>query len=87
MKYRIAGWAAVGFLVASFWALFLFPTAPMGSTPILTLVRITCPVASAGFALRFYWVLVANAATYALIGLVIEVFRRQVSRKLGRLPG
>ena len=87
MKYRIGAWATAGFLVASFWALYLFPTTPMSPTPILMLARLTCPVALSGVGLRFYWVLLANAATYALIGVVFELFRRQVSRKFGRLPG
>jgi len=75
MTYRIGAWATAGFLVASFWALHLFPTTPMGSTPILTLARLTCPVAFVGFGLRFYWVLLANTATYALAGLIIEALR------------
>jgi len=87
MKYRIGGWATAGFLVASFWALFLYPTTPMGSTSILTLVRLTCPVAFAEVGLRFYWVLIANAATYALIGVVVEVSRCQVLRKFRGLLG
>ena len=82
MKYRIGAWASAGFLVAAFWALYLFPTAPiqMSSTePILTLARFTCPVVFAGsyyhFGLRFYWVFLANAATYALVGLIVETLR------------
>src|ERR1035438_3331395 len=52
----------------------------MSSTePILTLARFTCPVVFAGsyfhFGLRFYWVLLANAATYALVGLIVETLR------------
>ncbi|HZP23710.1 MAG TPA: hypothetical protein VFB04_09695 [Terriglobales bacterium] len=78
MKYRIGTWAATGFLIAYFWAWFLFPTAPIGSTPILTLARLTCPVALMGFGLHVGWVLLANAATYALIGLVLEFFRNRI---------
>jgi hypothetical protein len=82
MKYRIGAWASAGFLVAAFWALYLFPTAPIQTSstgPILTLARFTCPVVFAGsyfhFGLRFYWVLLANAATYALVGLIVETLR------------
>ncbi len=79
MKYRVGAWASAGLLVAALWALYLFPTTPMGSTPILTLVRFTCPVVFAGsyfhFGLRFYWVLLANAAAYALVGLILETLR------------
>jgi hypothetical protein len=31
------------------------------------------------FPLKVYWVLVANAATYALLGLVVETLRRQLN--------
>ena len=79
---RIGAWASAGFLVAAFWAVYLFPTAPiqMSSTePILALARFTCPVVLASsyfhFGLRFYWVLLANAATYAVVGLIVETLR------------
>jgi hypothetical protein len=79
MRYRIGAWASAGFLVASFWALYLFPTTTMASTAIVTLARLTCPVAFVGsyfhFGFRFYWVLLANAATYALVGLLVEALR------------
>lgn len=86
MKYRIAMWAGAGLLVAGFWALYLFPTAPIPITsaePLWTLVRITCPVVSAGFYFNFpvsiYWSLLANAGTYALIGLIAETLRYQLN--------
>jgi hypothetical protein len=86
MKYRIVLWAGVGFLVAGFWALYFFPTAPIPITsaePMWTLVRVTCPVVFASFHFRFpigvYWALLANAATYALVGLIMETLRRQLS--------
>ncbi len=82
MRYRIGAWASVGFLVAAFWAIYLFPTAPIQMSltePILTLARFTCPVVFVGsyfhFGLRFYWILLANAATYAAIGLMVEMLR------------
>lgn len=81
MKYRIATWASGGFLVAGLWALYFFPTAPLPTTsaePIWTLVRLTCPIAVLSFyPLSLYLVLVANAATYALVGLIVETLRRQ----------
>jgi hypothetical protein len=53
------------------------------SEPIVwTLVRLTCPIAFAGFHFHFpvsiYWFFLANAATYALVGLVVETLRRQL---------
>ena len=85
MKYRIAMWASAGFLVAGCWALYAFTTTPPVMTfgdPIMTLVEFTCPVVAAGFYFHFgvslYWSLVANAATYGLIGLIVETLRPQL---------
>ncbi len=84
MKHRIAMWAIAGFLVAGCWALYAFATTPPAMTsadPIMTLVEITCPIAFASlhfhFGVSLYWSLVANAATYALVGLVVEMLRRR----------
>jgi hypothetical protein len=81
MRYRIAGWAIVGFLVAGCWALYVVG-APKGSgmEPIVSiLLRITCPIALFGnHPIGLYSVLVANAVTYALVGLIVETFRRQL---------
>jgi len=77
-------WAIAGFLVAGCWALYAFATTPPAMTsadPIMTLVEITCPIAFASlhfhFGVSLYWSLVANAATYALVGLVVEMLRRR----------
>jgi hypothetical protein len=85
MKYRIAMWASGGFLVAGFWALYFFPTAPIPITsaePMWTLARLTCPVVFASFYFHFplsvYWAILANAATYGLIGLIVESLRPQL---------
>ena len=85
MKYRIALWASAGFLVACCWALYAFATTPPAMTsadPIVTLVEFTCPVVFASihfhFALGLYWSLLANAATYGLIGLIVESLRHQL---------
>ena len=83
MKYRIAIWSATGFFVAGAWAVYFLvaskdhPTQPMVST----LIQLTCPVAIIGFhyPVSFYSTLVANVATYALIGLVVETLRRQLN--------
>jgi hypothetical protein len=85
MKYRIAAWAIVGFLVAACWALYAFATTPPAITsadPMMTLVEFTCPVVLAGtyfhFGVSLYWSLLANAATYALLGLIAEPLRRRL---------
>jgi hypothetical protein len=84
MKYRIAIWAAAGFLVASGWAAYFFeknkdlPTEPIVSA----LIRLSCPVAIVGshYPVSLYSAVAANAATYALVGLVVETLRRQFRR-------
>ena len=82
MKSRIAMWASAGLLVAGCWNLYVLATFPIQITsePIVwTLVRLTCPIVFAGFHSHFpvsiYWVLLANAATYALVGLIVETLR------------
>jgi hypothetical protein len=85
VKYRIAMWASAGLLVAGCWNLYVLATFPiqMTSEPIVwTLVRLTCPILFASFYFHFpvsiYWVLLANAATYALVGLIVESLRQQL---------
>jgi tellurite resistance protein TehA-like permease len=83
MKHRIAIWAAAGFLVASGWAVyFLVRSKDHLIEPIVsTLIRLTCPIAIVGshYPVSLYSTLVANVATYALIGLVVEILRRQLT--------
>jgi hypothetical protein len=64
-------WVGVYFLVASKDRLI---------EPIVsTLARLTCPVVILGsrFPVSLYSALVANVATYALVGLVVEALRRR----------
>jgi hypothetical protein len=81
MKKRIAMWAVAGFLVASFWALYVLATAPHTNErmhDVWILAGISCPIIFArSFPVSEYQVLITNAATYALIGLVVEVLRRK----------
>jgi hypothetical protein len=83
MKYRIVMWASAGFLVAGCWALYALATTPPVMTsadPMMNLVRLTCPIALLSFyPIRLYWVLLANAATYALVGLVVETLRQRLN--------
>jgi hypothetical protein len=83
MKYRIGMWASAGFLVAGFWALYALastPPAMSSGDPIMTLVRLTCPIALLSFyPLSIYLVLLVNAATYALLGLIVENLRRRLN--------
>jgi hypothetical protein len=83
MKYRVAIWTAAGFLVGSGWAVYFFvrnkdlPIEPIVST----LIRLTCPIAIVGshYAVSLYLALAANVATYAVVGLVVEILRRQLN--------
>jgi hypothetical protein len=81
VKYRIAMWAAAGFLVADGWAAyFLVASKDHRIEPIVSaLVRITCPIAIVGshYSVSLYSALAANVATYALAGLIVESLRRQ----------
>ena len=82
MKYRIAMWAIAGFLVAGFWALFAVATFPSTNERIRdlwTLVCITMPIAIArSHPISVYETLAANAFTYALVGLIVETFRKRL---------
>jgi hypothetical protein len=77
MKLRIAIWAGIGALVVLGWDLYIAGTLPTPLGAMWTLVDLTCPIALARHhALGFYFVLVMNAATYALAGTVVEAVRR-----------
>jgi hypothetical protein len=82
MKYRIAMWAAAGFLVAGGWAVyFLVASKDHPIEPIVSaLVRFTCPVAIVGshYPVGIFLAFAANVATYALVGLVVETLRRKL---------
>lgn len=84
MKYRIGAWAGAGLVVAGLWAIYAMVSRPPALTsadPILPLVRLTCPITLVSFyPLHLYWVLAANAATYALIGLIVETLKRRLRR-------
>jgi len=83
MKYRIAIWATVGFLVAGSWAVYAMATFPFTNERMREawpLISVTCPIAVAGmrFPISLFWVLIANAATYALVGLIVETLRHSL---------
>src|SRR5215467_6739141 len=82
---RVGMWAAAGLLIAMGWGLY-FATANK-ATPIGPLVyvmaRLTQPVVATvvyfdpDIPLGLHSAVVANAATYALIGVIVETVRRQ----------
>ena len=82
MRDRIAVWAGMGFLVAGCWALYFAwrskdnPIEPM----VYTLACLTQPIALLrSYPLNVYLVLFANAATYAMVGLIVETMRRRLN--------
>jgi hypothetical protein len=85
VKYRIAMWASAGFLIAAGWNFYVLAVSPVqvaSAEPMVwALVRLTCPVVLASFyfhfGLYFFWVLLANAATYAFVGLIVEGLHRR----------
>jgi hypothetical protein len=86
MKFRIAMWAGVGFLVAVGWAIYSFSANPSPITPtkpvVWNLVLLTQPIAFASVHYRFgvsvNWVILTNTLTYGLIGLIAETMRRKL---------
>ena len=85
MKYRIAMWASVGFLIAVSWAVYAFATTAPAMTsgdPIMAFVELSCPIAFVSlhfhFGVSLYWSVVANAVTYALFGLAVEAMRHRL---------
>jgi len=83
MKLRIAIWTGMGALVVVLWSLYISATspAPLGIAWILTYV--TCPISLAHHhALGFDFVLLTNAATYALASTAVETMRRDRQTRL-----
>lgn len=80
MKSLIAIWACIGTLVALFWALYFAITHHnlMGTGGAgWVLLCLSCPIALVRHhPVSLYLVLAANAATYALAGVVVESVRR-----------
>ena len=77
MKLRIAIWTGVGALVVVLWTFYISATSSTLLGIVRTLAYLTCPIALAHqYALSFYFVLLMNAATYALVGTVVETMRR-----------
>ncbi len=62
--------------------LFLSGNKDLPIEPLVsTLVRLTCPIAIVGahYPVSIYSALLANVATYALVGLVVETLRRRLN--------
>jgi hypothetical protein len=86
MKFRIAIWAGVGFLVSLGWALYSFSVFPSqitrGEPIVWNLALLTQPIVLAGFHFHFgihmYSVFLANTVTYGLMGVIAETMRQKL---------
>ena len=83
IKYRVTIWATAGFLVANGWAVyFLLRDKDLPIEPLVSaFLRLTCPIAIVGmhYPVSIYSSLAANVVTYALVGFVVEIVRRQLN--------
>ncbi len=82
---RIAAWASAGFFVSVGWGLYFARASkeiPIDAI-MYGLARLTQPTAAVmlyikpNLPLGLTWVAVANAATYALLGLIVETIRQR----------
>jgi hypothetical protein len=80
-RMRIGLWATAGFVVGCGWVAIAFATAPdievkpdVVGRAIQALAYSTCPIIITG--VHFYLVPVANAISYALVGLLWQLIRR-----------
>jgi hypothetical protein len=81
MKLRIAMWAGVGALVVVFWGLYIAATSATPREIPWALVYLTCPISLGHHHPQtFYFVLLVNAATYALVGAAVEMIGRRHRR-------
>ena len=86
MKLRIGLRAGAGALVVVFWTLLIAGTPQSHLGNVWPLIDLTCPIALARHhALSIYFVLLVNAATYALLGTVVE-FVRQLHGRANFVP-
>jgi hypothetical protein len=85
MRNRILIWSGAGFLIALCWAVYALAFPISSASNAASLARFTQPVVLAGsyfhFGLGVEWVLLANAATYALIGALAEGLRSSYVRR------
>jgi ABC-type sulfate transport system permease component len=81
MKLRIAMWAGVGALVVVFWSFYIGAISATTREVPWALVYLTCPISLGHHHPQtFYFVLLVNAATYALVGATVEMVRRRHRR-------
>ncbi|MFP5208909.1 MAG: hypothetical protein ACLGRW_06440 [Acidobacteriota bacterium] len=88
MARRIAKWSIVGQLIVVWWLVYAFELVPVPRIPcdpaaVWNIVRATCPVAFLDsffhLDMPIYSVMVVNALTYAMFGLIFESMRRRTA--------
>ena len=79
---RVIAWAGFGFLVGCLWVAYAFVTAPDYEQQQLTVDLVvqviayaTCPIIVV--APRYYWIPLANAATYGFLRFCFGLFRKR----------
>jgi hypothetical protein len=73
----------MGALVVVLWSLYISATSPTPLGIVWNLAYLTCPISLAHHhALSFYFVLLVNAATYALVGAIVETMRHHKQTRL-----
>ena len=81
MAPRILVWASAGLALAACCAVYALVIPITTSDAAFTLARITQPVVLLGsyfhFGVSVGWVLLANAATYAMLGLSTRALQRR----------
>jgi len=87
MTRRIALWSLVGFIVACVWVVFTMSLEPATLLRLehgryfRTVADVTLPISLLGhYPIKYYWVVLLNAATYALVGFAIELMWRYSPR-------
>ena len=90
MKTRVAIWASAGFLAAGAWAIYAILTAPesflasLREPVVRAILNISCPIYYLGrhHPIGLWRFLLINAATYAVVGWILELFRRKSEPRL-----
>ena len=77
MARRIAIWAGVGALVVALWSLYFIAAKPSEFGILWSLCNLTMPISLfRHYRMSVYFVMAVNAATYALVGTLVELWRR-----------
>jgi hypothetical protein len=81
MTLRIALWALIGAVIAWFWVIFGMLALPWFNVGRSLPVAVTVPgvlfLRTIRIPLSYYWFILCNATTYALIGLAVEPLLRR----------